>query len=69
MAQRYDVIYEIKILYLQSRFKANSFRMIKATKLLLIMLFAWMFLISGCSILKKNSCGCPPIPTTGRLRH
>ncbi len=35
----------------------------------------WVLIITGmmawgsCSVLKSNGCGCPPIPTTGKMKH
>jgi len=35
----------------------------------------WMFLIAGiltlggCGILNKSGCGCPPVPTAGKMKH
>lgn len=43
--------------------------MTKATKLILFLLLTGMVVFGGCSILKKNSCGCPPIPKAGKMRH
>ena|GEM_PF-3748649 len=43
--------------------------MYKATKPLFILLILGMLLIAGCGVLKGNSCGCPTIPTNGKMRH
>lgn len=43
--------------------------MVKVNRLLLSLLLAAMVLFSGCSVLKNNSCGCPPIPKAGKMRH
>lgn len=40
-----------------------------ATKSLLVLFLLWVLLTSGCGILKGNSCGCPTIPTNGKMRH
>jgi hypothetical protein len=44
-------------------------KMLKTAKIFLSLLLASLLLFSSCSILKKNSCGCPPIPKAGKMRH
>jgi hypothetical protein len=41
----------------------------KTNRLLLLSLLLAVLVCGGCGILKKNSCGCPPIPTAGRMDH
>lgn len=40
-----------------------------ATKSLLVLFLLVVLLTTGCGILKGNSCGCPTIPTSGKMRH
>ncbi len=42
----------------------------KATKwALLLFLAVGILAFSSCAVLKKNDCGCPPIPSTGKMKH
>lgn len=41
----------------------------KTTKYILLLLIIGIIALNGCGILKKNDCGCPPIPTTGKMKH
>lgn len=41
----------------------------RATRVFCILVVAAVLLVSGCGVLKGNSCGCPTIPANGRLKH
>ena len=43
--------------------------MSRLTKCLLLLWIAATLLTAGCGVLKKNDCGCPPVPSSGKLRH
>lgn len=42
--------------------------MSRATRWVLLLLMAAM-LAGSCAVLKKNDCGCPPMPSTGKMKH
>ncbi len=37
--------------------------------LFLLFLIVGIMALSSCAILKKKDCGCPPIPSTGKMKH